>query len=68
MAKNMATLDRLVRAVIVAPVAVVAAYFIGLTTAVGAVLVALALVMLLTAVAGICPLYIIFGLRTNTAR
>lgn len=68
MTRNMANLDRLLRALVVAPLAILAAVLLGWTSVAGIVLVAFAAVMLLTAVAGFCPLYALLGLRTNTVR
>lgn len=65
MTRNMANIDRLLRAVVVAPLAVLAAYLLGWTSAAGIILVAVAAVMLLTALTGFCPLYAILGLRTR---
>lgn len=68
MDQNMASADRLVRAVILAPLALIAAYFVGWTSVAGIVLVVVAALMLLTAAVGFCPLYAVVGLRTNAAR
>ncbi len=67
MTRNMATADRLIRALAIAPLALVAAYALGAMSVGGIVLIAVAAVMLATAVVGFCPLYAIFGLRTNAA-
>lgn len=68
MAKNMATLDRWIRALIIAPLAVLAAYLVGASTVGGVVLLVFALVMLVTALVGFCPIYAVLGLRTNAAK
>lgn len=67
MIRNMGTIDRLVRALLVAPVALAAAFVVGPLTAWGIALVAFAGVMLVTAAIGFCPLYAPFGLRTCPA-
>lgn len=61
---NLGSADRKLRAFVVAPVFVVAAVLIGPASVPAIVLYALAAVMLGTAAAGTCPLYMIFGLRT----
>ena len=57
MSKNMSTLDRRVRAALVAPVAVAIGLLIGPGSVVSIVLYALAAIMLATSAAGYCPLY-----------
>jgi hypothetical protein len=54
---NMATTDRLVRAIIVVPALLIGAYALGFSGLGGIVLFVLAVIMLATAVAGSCPLY-----------
>lgn len=64
MKANMGTADRIVRLLIAA--AVVALYFLDLINGITAtVLLIIAAVFALTAVINFCPLYTIFGLRTN---
>lgn len=65
MTKNMNTLDRALRAVVVAPLLVIAALFVGAGTILGVVLLVLAAVMLATAAVGFCPLYALFHLSTR---
>ena len=60
----MGSSDRKLRAFIVAPVLVVAGLLAGPTGWLAIVLYTLAAVMLATAVAGTCPLYRMFGLRS----
>lgn len=67
MFRNMGTLDRVIRALFVAPVAVVAAFIAGPLSVSGIILLAFAGVMLLTAGIGFCPLYAPFGIRTCPA-
>ncbi len=57
MPRNLGTLDRVVRAVVVAPVLIVLGALAGAGTVVGLVLLAFAGVMLATAAVGFCPLY-----------
>lgn len=65
MKKNMGTTDRLLRALIVAPALLVAAALAGFASVFGIVATVLAGVMLATAAAGICPLYVPFHLHTD---
>jgi predicted lysophospholipase L1 biosynthesis ABC-type transport system permease subunit len=65
MIRNMGTADRAIRAVVVAPLLVVAALAAGAGTALGIVLLAFAAVMLLTAATAHCPLYRLVGLSTH---
>ena len=65
---NMGSVDRVLRAVVVAPALLVIALVVGAGSVVGIVLLALAAVMLLTAVVGFCPLYTLFGLDTCSLR
>lgn len=65
MERNMGRTDRLLRAALIAPVLVVAAFVIGGATAAGIVLIVLAAVMLATGATGSCPLYRLFGIRTG---
>jgi hypothetical protein len=60
MSKNMNTLDRRVRALLVAPVAIVIGILIG-PGSIGAIaLYAVAAIMLATSAIGFCPLYSLF--------
>ena len=65
MKQNMGTADRIIRAVVVAPVLLVVAYLVGFATIVGVIATVLAVVMLGTAAVGFCPLYVPFHLRTD---
>lgn len=68
MRANMGTADRLARALVVAPAAIVIGVLIG-PGGVGSVLLyALAAIMLATAAVGSCPLYTAFGLSTCQVR
>ena len=63
MRKNMGTLDRILRTVLAAAVAVL--YFTGTISGMTAtVLAVLAAVFLLTSAVGLCPLYSLVGLST----
>ena len=57
MTKNMINLDRGLRALVVAPAAVIAAVLVGASSISGVVLFAFAAVMLATSAVGFCPLY-----------
>ncbi|MEP7194399.1 MAG: DUF2892 domain-containing protein [Actinomycetota bacterium] len=61
---NLGSADRKLRAFVVAPVLIVAGVLVGPASVPAIVLYALAAVMVGTAAAGTCPLYMIFGLRT----
>ncbi len=64
MHKNMGQFDRVFR--LAAAVVLVALYFTHAVTGVlGLVLLAVAIILALTAVVRFCPLYFPFGLRTN---
>lgn len=67
MQQNMGTTDRLVRALIVAPVLLALAFVVGFTSVPGIIAVVLAVVMLGTAAVGFCPLYLPFHLHTDRA-
>ena len=67
MKKNMGTTDRLIRALLVAPVLLVIAFLVGIGSTIGVLATVLAVVMLATAAVGFCPLYLPFHLRTNHA-
>jgi hypothetical protein len=68
MERNMGTLDRVIRGVIVAPAAVWAALALGAGTPGGIALLVVAAVMLVTALAGFCPLYRVLRISTCPAR
>jgi uncharacterized membrane protein len=65
MKQNMGTTDRIIRAVVVAPVLLVIAYLVGFASVVGVIATVLAIVMLGTAAVGFCPLYVPFHLHTD---
>jgi Inner membrane protein YgaP-like, transmembrane domain len=57
MTNNISALDRKIRAFLIAPVAVVAAFLLGLGTPAGIILLVVAGIMLATAWVSFCPLY-----------
>lgn len=62
---NMGTLDRGLRAFVIAPAAIVAALAIGVPSIMGIVLLAVAAIGLATGAIGICPSYVPFGIDTH---
>jgi hypothetical protein len=63
MKKNMGITDRVIRVIIAA--ALILLYFTNIVSgALGIVLLVLAAVFLFTSLAGFCPLYLPFGIRT----
>ena len=63
MKKNMSNLDRTIRSIIAAVIAIL--YFTGIISGtLGFVLLALAVIFLLTSLISVCPLYMPFGLST----
>ena len=64
MLKNESSIDRIVR-LIIAVVAIAIAFAVGASTVLGIILFVVAAIMVVTAAVGFCPLYRIFGLRTN---
>ena len=60
MIRNMSTLDRRLRAFLVAPAAIVVAVVVGAGSIAGIVLFVLAGIMLATSAVGFCPLYTLF--------
>lgn len=64
MVKNESGTDRLVR-VVIGVAALVGALTVGVGSPLGIILLAVAVIMTLTAALGFCPLYRLFGLSTN---
>lgn len=64
MIHNEATVDRVVRAIVVAPVAFVAAFAVGIGSVLGVILALVGVVMLVTGAVGFCPLYRVLGVST----
>lgn len=67
MNKNVGTVDRVIRAVI-GVAAVIGAFSLGLTSVWGIVLAVVAVIALVTAIVGFCPLYRLFGISTHTTQ
>ena len=65
MTRNMSNLDRGLRALVVAPVAIVLAIVVGAGSIGGILLFALAAIMLATSAVGFCPLYALLHLNTR---
>lgn len=63
--KNMGSLDRALRAFVVAPVAIVAALALGAASIGGIVLFAVGGIALVTGASGRCPSYVPFGIDTH---
>lgn len=63
--KNMGSLDRALRAFVVAPAAIIAAFALGTSSIGGIVLFAVAGIALVTGAAGRCPNYVLFGIDTR---
>jgi Protein of unknown function (DUF2892) len=64
MIRNMGTRDRVLRALFVAPAAILVALILGAGTLAGVVLFVLAGIMLASAATGFCPTYVLFGFST----
>jgi len=65
MTRNLSRLDRGLRALVVAPAAVVAALLVGAGSIAGVALFALAAMMLTTSAIGFCPLYRLLHIDTG---
>ena len=65
MNKNMSTLDRSLRTFVVAPVAIVAAFALGVGSIAGVLLLVVAVAMLATSAVGFCPLYALLHINTR---
>ena len=65
MTRNMGTLDRAIRAFVVAPAAIVVAFVVGAGTVGGVILFVVAAIMLATASTGFCPNYMLIGVSTD---
>ena len=64
MKKNMGTLDRIIRASVVALIAIL--YFTNVISGTWAIILGVvAVVFLLTSLIGVCPLYMPFGISTR---
>jgi hypothetical protein len=65
MPRNMGVLDRGLRTFVVAPVAIVLAFVIGVGTVGGIILFVVAGIMLGSSATGFCPTYILLGISTE---
>ena len=63
--KNMGSLDRALRAFVIAPVAIVAALALGASSIGAIVLFTVAGIALVTGAVGRCPSYVLFGIDTH---
>jgi hypothetical protein len=63
--KNMGSLDRVLRAFVVAPVAIVAAFAVGISSFGAISLFVVAGIALITGASGVCPSYVPFGIDTH---
>lgn len=63
--RNMGSLDRALRAFVIAPVAIIVAFALGVSSIGGIVLFVLAGVALATGASGVCPSYVPFGIDTH---
>jgi hypothetical protein len=63
--RNMGSVDRVVRAFVIAPVAIGIALGVGASSLAGIVLFALAGLALATSATGVCPGYVPFGIDTR---
>ena len=63
--KNMGSLDRALRAFVIAPVAIGVAVALGASSIGGIVLFVVASVALTTGATGRCPSYVLFGIDTH---
>lgn len=68
MNRNMGTVDRIVRAFLVAPVAFVSALALGAGSIAGIVLLVVTGIMVATAAVGFCPLYALLRIDTRGRR
>jgi len=66
MSRNMNNTDRALRTFLVAPAAIVVAFFVGAGSIAGIVLFALAAIMFATSAIGFCPLYKLLQIDTRT--
>ena len=66
MKQNMGTVDRLLRAFVIAPVLILLSVLVfGVGSVLGIVALVVATVMVVTAAVGYCPTYTLFGLDTH---
>ena len=65
LAHNIGAPDRWVRGLLVAPGATIAAALIGAGSILGIILIAIGVIMVVTAAVGVCPLYALLGIDTH---
>ena len=65
MTRNMGTVDRALRVLVVVPAAIVGAVVLGAGTLAGVILFAVAGAMLATSAVGFCPTYAVLGISTR---
>ena len=63
--KNMGSLDRALRAFVVAPAAIIVAFALGASSIGGIVLFVVAGIALVTGASGRCPTYVLLGIDTH---
>jgi len=68
MTKNMSLLDRKLRGLAATSLLLIAALLVGVGTAAGIVLLALAAVIAVTSLVGFCPLYALIHINTRGAK
>ena len=68
MKRNVGTFDRRVRALVIAPLAIVVGLVVGPSSVLGLVLFVVAIVMLATSAFSFCPLYRVSGLSSCGSR
>lgn len=62
MGRNMGKADRVIRGSVVVPAGLIVAYLAGFGTVLGVVALVIAGIMLVTALAGSCPIYRLLGI------
>ncbi len=65
LSKNVGSLDRALRALVIPPIAIVAAFALGTASIAGIVLFAVAGIGLVTGATGRCPNYVLLGIDTR---
>lgn len=68
MKRNMGKIDRAIRAFVIAPATVIAAFAIGVGSVLGIILLGVAAIMLATSAVGFCPLYALLRLNSCPRR
>ncbi len=65
MTPNMGAQDKKLRLFVIAPLALIAAFVVGVSKPLGIILIVVAAIMALTSLVSFCPLYRIFGFTTK---